>query len=391
MKTVLKICGAIILAALVFLCGIVLSSILFPAEETPGWFIGAMCVISIAVLALTFIKVFKRKKTAQKNTDFILENAPSTSVPMQNPVPHHSPELYDIEKEDESDCPSTISSAYKQSDDNDRALDVSPITGLPHKFTISDYSTDPPTDTLYDLDDIFYVQIFPPVTVPFSINGTSYYLNDYFRLCAQLYDLKGHSDIASALRKKADEIESILSSQRNTQNTTSIIGDIEPSIDVDELIGELHHTLGPIDKDEFLQQIIREEENWRREQRGLSPMEDAIYQMDHMEGHAFEHWCADLLQRYGYEDVEVTPGSNDQGVDVLAQKDGIRYAIQCKCYSSDLGNAPVQEVNTGKAIYHCHVGVVMTNRYFTQGAKDAAATGTLLWDRDKLIQMIKGM
>lgn len=108
-----------------------------------------------------------------------------------------------------------------------------------------------------------------------------------------------------------------------------------------------------------------------------------IQAIDHMEGLEFEHWCADLLTKRGYTNVQVTQGSGDQGVDILAQKDGIKYAIQCKCYSSDLGNSPVQEINTGKAIYHCHVGVVMTNRYFTAGAKEAAeATGVLLWDRD---------
>lgn len=136
--------------------------------------------------------------------------------------------------------------------------------------------------------------------------------------------------------------------------------------------------------------IIRNEENWRREQRGLSSVEDELYNIDHMEGHAFEHWCADLLRKNGFENVEVTQGSGDQGVDVLAEKDGITYAIQCKCYSNDLGNSPVQEVNTGKAVYNRHIGVVMTNRHFTKGAKDAAkATGVLLWDRDKISDLIK--
>lgn len=105
--------------------------------------------------------------------------------------------------------------------------------------------------------------------------------------------------------------------------------------------------------------------------------------VDLMEGHQFEYWCAGLLKKVGYINVEVTQGSGDQGVDILAEKDGIKYAIQCKRYDSDLGNKPVQEVNTGKAIYGCQIGAVMTNRYFTQGGKDAAkATGVLLWDRD---------
>lgn len=115
------------------------------------------------------------------------------------------------------------------------------------------------------------------------------------------------------------------------------------------------------------------------------PVLERLSDIDHMEGHKFERWCAALLKKVGFSDVEVTPGSNDQGVDILAKKDGIKYAIQCKCYSSDLGNKPVQEVNTGKAIYRCQVGAVITNRHFTQGAKEAAeATGVLLWDREEI-------
>lgn len=121
-----------------------------------------------------------------------------------------------------------------------------------------------------------------------------------------------------------------------------------------------------------------------------APSYDGLASIDFMDGHQFEHWCASLLQKIGFVNVEVTQGSGDQGVDVLAEKDGIKYAIQCKCYSSDLGNKPIQEVNTGKAIYHCQIGAVITNRYFTQGGKEAAtATGVLLWDRDWIRERLK--
>lgn len=104
--------------------------------------------------------------------------------------------------------------------------------------------------------------------------------------------------------------------------------------------------------------------------------------IDLMDGHDFENWCAEALRNSGFANVSVTPGSGDQGVDITAEKDGLKYAVQCKRYSSDLGNTPVQEVFAGQRIYNCHVGVVLTNRDFTAGAKDAAAaTGVLLWGR----------
>lgn len=115
----------------------------------------------------------------------------------------------------------------------------------------------------------------------------------------------------------------------------------------------------------------------------------SMARIDKMEGHEFERFTADLLRKLGYERVEVTPGSGDQGVDVIAVKDGKRYAIQCKRYGQKLGNKPVQEVFAGKTIYGCSVAVVLTNNYFTDGAKEAAkATGVELWDRDTLHRML---
>ena len=119
---------------------------------------------------------------------------------------------------------------------------------------------------------------------------------------------------------------------------------------------------------------------------GLAKWAKVEYQLssnDLMEGHDFETWTAEVLREMGFRRVQVTQASGDQGVDVLAEKDGIRYAVQCKRYTADLGNTPVQEVHAGKDYYHCHVGVVLTNRYFTASAKALATqTGTLLWDRD---------
>ena len=74
-----------------------------------------------------------------------------------------------------------------------------------------------------------------------------------------------------------------------------------------------------------------------------------------MEGHDFEYYCAELLKNNGFYNVSVTQGSGDQGIDVLAEKGGVKYGIQCKCYSSDIGNKAVQEAFSGCRYYNCHV------------------------------------
>lgn len=120
---------------------------------------------------------------------------------------------------------------------------------------------------------------------------------------------------------------------------------------------------------------------------GNPKIDEVMAIVDTMDGHDFEQFCAELLNKCNYKNIHVTRSSGDQGVDIIAIKHGIRYAFQCKRYSSKLGNKPVQEVHTGKQFYSCQTGVVITNNYFTQGAEDAARrVGVQLWDRDTLIR-----
>lgn len=119
-------------------------------------------------------------------------------------------------------------------------------------------------------------------------------------------------------------------------------------------------------------------------------VDDLLSEIDSMDGLRFERLCSRMLRRLGYTHIQLTKSSGDHGVDIIATKDDIRFAFQCKCYSSNLGNTPIQEVHAGKSIYNCHVGVVITNRYFTSGAKELAkSTNTLLWDRDKLKSILQ--
>ncbi len=112
--------------------------------------------------------------------------------------------------------------------------------------------------------------------------------------------------------------------------------------------------------------------------------------LDEMEGHEFEYFCAELLQENGFYEVEVTRASGDYGIDILAEKDGVTYAIQCKCYSAPVGVKAIQEAYAGRDYYDRMVGAVLTNQYFTNPAVEAARKlKILLWDREYLESMME--
>jgi restriction system protein len=106
-------------------------------------------------------------------------------------------------------------------------------------------------------------------------------------------------------------------------------------------------------------------------------------EIDNMDGLDFEYYCADFLESIGFVDIEITKGSGDYGIDILAEKDGVTYAVQCKRYNGPVGVKAVQEAYAGRDYYDRMVGAVLTNQYFTQPAVEAAKKlKILLWDRD---------
>lgn len=104
--------------------------------------------------------------------------------------------------------------------------------------------------------------------------------------------------------------------------------------------------------------------------------------IDELEGHDFEEYCADLLRHSGFTDVTVTKGSGDFGLDILCEKDGVTYGVQCKRYDKPIGVHTIQQAYAGRDYYGRMVGAVMTNQYFTEAAVQAAnKLNIMLWDR----------
>lgn len=118
-------------------------------------------------------------------------------------------------------------------------------------------------------------------------------------------------------------------------------------------------------------------------------MQYTIEELDGMSGHDFEYAVADLLFHNGYRDVTVTQGSGDFGIDILARRKNVKYAIQCKRFSSKVSVSAVQQAGSGTDFYHCDAAAVITNSTFTNPAiKLAQTTGVRLWDRNFLEELI---
>lgn len=127
------------------------------------------------------------------------------------------------------------------------------------------------------------------------------------------------------------------------------------------------------------------------EEKSEAPEEEQIdsLNIDTMDGHDFEYFCASVMKKNGFDTAEVTRSSGDHGADIIATRNNVRYAVQCKRWSSAVGNKVVQDVFYAKEVYHCHVGIIITNNTFTPAAREAAKeAGIVLWDGDFLRKYI---
>lgn len=90
----------------------------------------------------------------------------------------------------------------------------------------------------------------------------------------------------------------------------------------------------------------------------------------------YERFCADLLVSNGWS-VRLTKGSGDQGVDIIAERFGKKAVIQCKKYSSPVGNKAVQEILGGKFIEKADIAAVISNAPFTDSAYELAESANV--------------
>lgn len=88
---------------------------------------------------------------------------------------------------------------------------------------------------------------------------------------------------------------------------------------------------------------------------------------------AFEQHVASTFQLLGFK-ATVTPRVGDQGIDVIAERNGERIGIQCKRSNDRTPNSAVQEAYAGQAHYGCTKSMVVALGGFTSSAQALAAS-----------------
>lgn len=110
--------------------------------------------------------------------------------------------------------------------------------------------------------------------------------------------------------------------------------------------------------------------------------------VDRMDGLEFEKHIARKLRQQDYHKVRLTE-RYDYGVDIIAEKDGVRWGIQAKRYSGLVKAEAVRQVIAGLNIYGCDRAIVVTNSLFSSVAqKLAVSNDCVLVDRNSLARFL---
>lgn len=121
-------------------------------------------------------------------------------------------------------------------------------------------------------------------------------------------------------------------------------------------------------------------------------LEEYVHEEVPSDGLEYEHYVASIIEKHGLN-ARVTKGSGDHGADIFVDlDDGETIVIQCKNYSSPVGNKAVQEVYSAKDIYGADQAWVVTSSRFTSSAKIAAQKlGVLLFHHEELPEVLEAI
>ena len=135
---------------------------------------------------------------------------------------------------------------------------------------------------------------------------------------------------------------------------------------------------------------------WRRKTkfkhiRGFFSDRELLLELRKMHPAEFEEYIANLFSKLGYR-TQTVGGSYDEGIDVIAQKDGIKHYIQCKKFITqtvavgavrDFYGAITDHLANSKGYF------ITTNKFTLEAERFAEDKPIELIDGQKLVEYIR--
>ena len=122
-------------------------------------------------------------------------------------------------------------------------------------------------------------------------------------------------------------------------------------------------------------------------------MEDIVYELDKLDGHAFEVAMVEVFRRLGYA-TERGKVTNDEGRDIIIWQGSEKIVVECKHHRDTIGRPQVQKLHSATMTYPGATGgIVVATSSFSDGAQQYVAEINAksgiqiqLWDYAKLVQ-----
>lgn len=130
---------------------------------------------------------------------------------------------------------------------------------------------------------------------------------------------------------------------------------------------------------------LKEEEQKEAKRRVIERKIDELILLSPRE---FEEYIYQLYKSLGYS-VELTPYSNDKGVDIVMTLDETKYVVQCKRYKKTVGSPDIQKFIGSIDHFNADKGIFVTTGLFSFEAEKMAAQHPIeLVNRVELAKLI---
>ncbi len=143
-------------------------------------------------------------------------------------------------------------------------------------------------------------------------------------------------------------------------------------------------------KNHHLYEKLKKFKNDESEYKSYLKMKEREFWIN-LTGHQFEYEIGKLLKNY-FDNVKVTQGSGDGGVDIIIDEPNQKIIIQCKNHKSRVGPEPVRALKGVLSTFGAKKAVMISTNGYTPGAINFSKSinNMYLYDLEDIIKWTKG-